>query len=260
MEHGEIRSFLPEHVRAMEELEGALASGEAAAIQIAEQEFRGARNRLMRWVTDMEVDAEIEGEKFVPDPEIQEVIDRDTLLLARLKAIEQEQRDALNNLLRNKAAERDRETKSRLPRAVREKTFSRELLGDAIKNLRLLRDFSNNRKTTNHERTKYYATLQPIIECALAFRDNPDGITEEMRSTHELNIGLWERMYLEFGAELCALKTDNSDEARDRWINLCERIGKAFYTSETDDKAHEIREGWLQEQARNRGDRKGPRS
>ena len=260
MDNAEIRSFLPDHVRAMDELEAAIASGEAATLQVAEQQFRSIRSPLIRWVTEMEVDAEIEGKTFTPEAEIQNVIERDAALLGQLKIIEQGQRQAFEQLLRTKAVERDKKTKKSLPRAIREKRLSRTLMGKAIDQLRLLHTFWKERNLRKCDLNEYYTALLPIIECALAFRNNPDDVTKTMRNARNLNIGLWQRIYKEFGAELCALATDYSDEARGRWMDLCERLGDAYISNETKEKVREIEQRLTQEEARSRRGRKGPRN
>jgi hypothetical protein len=81
-----------------------------------------------------------------------------------------------------------------------------------------------------------------------------------MRNARNLNIGLWQRIYKEFGAELCALATDYSDEARGQWMDLCERLGDAYISNETKEIAREIEQRLTQEEARSRRGRKGPRN
>lgn len=239
-EHGS--EFVPEHDRAIEELEAALHNQDIGTIEVARRLFMQTRQALLRWVTNEEVEAECNGGSFTPSPEVKDIMDRDHALYERLLSLDKTKEDELRLKARARDVQRNVQKPAALPRAIHKKPLTVELIRKASRSIGEAQKLVEQRNIVVHQR-EYLELMVPIIECALALDAYTGDVQELLGDDAEMiedTYARWRRIMATFADELRTLAADRSEDNRGNWQSACIRIGQAYFSEASIQSMREV--------------------
>lgn len=222
--------YAAEHMLAIEALEQALEKNEPQAIKNARLKFNTDRKKLLGWLTDKEVDAEIDEKVFTPDPMVASIVEKDKKLFTKLMEMDEKENKALRALGEQNSRRSMSNEKPKLPRKITTKTLSPALIRDAINAMtcffRNIEDMSMGNRLDN---------LKIIIESAIAYRNDPMKVTDikaqDKWDAHR--IAIWTHIMETLGNELCKLAEDSASMNQGSWEAMYKTIRNAYSTTHT---------------------------